>query len=281
MNISNRLNFSKMQALGNDFMVISTKDQNFSLSCKQIQAWSDRHRGVGFDQMLIIKPPRSIHTDYFYQIFNADGTEVGQCGNGARAVALYIHQHFPQRSILRLETISTTMELEVLPENQVSLKVSAPKFNAEDIPILASGCEDCYSLDLGNLGWQKMHCVNVGNPHAIVHIPQALTTLDILQLGPRIEHHPAFPQGCNVNFMHIINDNTIDLRVWERGCGETLACGSGALATAIIARKHYQLAAQIEVRLPGGNLKIICPDPKQEVIQIGPAVEVFQGEICY
>lgn len=281
MNIANRLNFSKMQALGNDFMVISTKDQNFSLSSQQIQAWSDRHCGVGFDQLLIIKPPRSNASDYFYQIFNADGKEVGQCGNGARAVALYLHQHLHQRSVFCLETISTTMELEVLPDLQVALKVAAPKFNAADIPILAPGCEDCYTLDLGDLGWQNMHCVNVGNPHAIVHIPHALSTLDITQLGPCIEHHPAFPQGCNVNFMHIINQHTIDLRVWERGCGETLACGSGALASAIIARKHYQLAAQIEVRLPGGHLKVLCPDPKQAVVQIGPAVEVYQGKISY
>jgi diaminopimelate epimerase len=276
-----RINFSKMQALGNDFMVISSRDQNFSLSKQQIQALSHRHLGVGFDQLLVIKPPLSSKYDYFYQIFNADGHEVGQCGNGARCVAKYIHQHLSPLPKIRLETLTTSMNVEMISEDSFALTLAKAKYAPQDIPMLKTKQAAIYELKLESGEITQFHCINVGNPHTIILMNslKELEELQITNLGPLIEQHPCFPEGCNVNFMAIQDHQNIHLRVWERGCKETLACGSGALASAVIARKFYHLDAKIEVHLPGGNLTIICENPEEELVLIGPAHEVFTGQI--
>lgn len=274
------LHFSKMQALGNDFMIVDTLSNDWTPSKEQIQTLSDRHLGVGYDQLLIISAPQSPDHDFTYRIFNADGSEVGQCGNGARCAARYIHQYVvPEKNHYRLKTNTTELDLMICDENQVQLTLPPPHFSPKHIP-LNSQQLDLYSVSKNN---QEIyfHAVSVGNPHAIIVIPnnQTLEDLNIKELGSFIENHPLFPERCNVNFIQIQNQNLLKIRVWERGCGETLACGSGALASAAIARKFYQMDARIEVQLKGGELSVYWPNIKGPIQQTGPAIEVFKGEI--
>ena len=278
--MNNLLNFSKMQALGNDFMVIDSINQQFSLKPAQIKAWSDRHFGIGFDQLLLISASSSPDFDYNYQIFNANGEEVGQCGNGARCVALYIHNYLNPKAHLKLKTKTTTLSLELLGNQHVKLSLPPPVFEPKSIPFNYAQIQDSYTLDSPSV---HFHALSVGNPHAVLHIDSAdnLNKMNISILGKQIEHHPSFPEKTNVNFFSILDAHTIQLRVWERGCGETLACGSGALASAVVARQFYGLQSPIQVQLRGGELIVDYPDIHGPILQIGPAVEVFQGEICY
>jgi diaminopimelate epimerase len=278
--MDNLINFIKMQALGNDFIVIDTQNSSIIPSPEQIQALSHRHFGIGFDQMLVVNPSQSHDYDYNYQIFNADGSEVGQCGNGARCAALYIHRYLaPNKKNLILKTKTTTLKLEILDDNLVSLHLPPPVFVPEQIPFLGKE-QHPYSLSVdGKI--IKFYTLSVGNPHAVVFLDsqEELFNMDISKLGKTLEHHQLFPERCNVNFAYIINAEEIILRVWERGCGETLACGSGALATACVAKKFYGAATHIKVILKGGTLKINWPDLEGPVEQIGPALEVFKGSV--
>lgn len=269
-----------MQALGNDFMIVDTLSNDWTPSKKQIQTLSDRHLGVGYDQLLIISAPQSPDHDFTYRIFNADGSEVGQCGNGARCAARYIHQYLvPEKNHYRLKTSTTELDLMICDKNQVQLTLPPPHFSPKHIP-LNSQQQDLYSVSKNN---QEIyfHAVSVGNPHAIIVVPndQTLENLNIKELGSFIENHPLFPERCNVNFIQIQNQTLLKIRVWERGCGETLACGSGALASAAIARQFYQMNARIEVQLKGGELSVYWPNIKGPIQQTGPAIEVFKGEI--
>ncbi len=270
-----------MQALGNDFMVINAINQTFSPSKAQIQAWSNRNFGIGFDQLLIIRPSTGADHDYFYQIYNANGEEVGQCGNGARCAAVFIHQFISPKSKLKLKTISTLIELEIIEPNLIKLQLPPPRFEPKQIPLIGYEEQDTYALNLPGHPSISFHAVNVGNPHAIILIdnPLTLTEMSIAPIGAAIEKHPAFPEACNVNFMSIRSQNEIDLRVWERGCRETLACGSGALASAAAAIKFHHLQSKIKVNLPGGELWVSWPNIHGPIEQIGPAYEVFQGKI--
>lgn len=271
-----------MQALGNDFMVIYHDNPRFSAKNLPISRWSDRHFGIGFDQLLIISPSKHSEFDFNYQIFNPNGDEVGQCGNGARCAAIYINEYIrPEQKKIRLKTLTTQMEVEVVAPNLVKLNLPPPVFIPQKIPLTGFELADEYSLNLKNGNEIKIHAVQVGNPHAIINIENAIEhqQMNIIPLGQEIEEHPAFPERCNVNFMHIQGPKDIALRVWERGCSETLACGSGALATAAIARQFYQLENPINVHLPGGTLIINWPDLLGPIEQIGPALEVYQGKI--
>lgn len=269
-----------MQALGNDFMIIDTISTAWRPSKKQIQHLSDRHFGVGFDQLLIISPSQNKGYDFDYQIFNADGSEVGQCGNGARCAARYIHQYLaPQKKFYHLKTNTTTLSLQICSNDKVQLSLPSPIFTPIDIPLDAEK-KDLYSLDM-NGQVIHFHALSVGNPHAVIIVndTQTLKNMDIHTMGSFIENHPLFPKRCNVNFVAIDNPHQISIRVWERGCGETLACGSGALASAAITRKFYHLDAHIHVQLKGGQLDVYWPELSGPIEQTGPAVEVFRGEI--
>ena len=273
-----------MQALGNDFMVINHQNPAFFAKNLPIKLWSDRHFGIGFDQLLLISPSQDPAFDFNYQIFNPDGTEVGQCGNGARCAAIYIQNHLkPKQTQFKLKTLTTSLHVEIVGENLVKLCLPPPIFEPHDIPMLGFNQANDYTLALPSGESVSLHAVQVGNPHAVILIPnhKQLQMMDISELGRMIEHHPAFPERCNVNFMHIQNSNTIHLRVWERGCGETLACGSGALATAIIAKTFYHTQNSMHVNLPGGTLIINWPDADAHIEQIGPAFEVYRGQIKY
>ena len=263
-----------MQALGNDFMVINTINNHFIPHPQQIRHLSDRHLGIGFDQLLIISPSLEPEFDFFYQIFNANGEEVGQCGNGARCAAFYIFKYLKPKKVLRLQTKTTTMHLKIIDNHQVELILPRPELNPHKIPLQGFQQQESYTLDAIDI-----HAISVGNPHAIIVVNDNLEQMNIEAIGKQIEHHPAFPERTNVNFMQILNEKTIALRVWERGCGETMACGSGALASAAIARLFYQLYSHIEVKLPGGTLWIDWPDIKGPITLTGPAYESYTGEV--
>lgn len=279
--MNNFLNFSKMQALGNDFMVINAINQAFVPKKQQIQQWSDRHFGVGFDQMLVISPAKHPEFDFFYQIFNADGEEVGQCGNGARCVAQFIHRHISPLTQIKLETKTTQMLLSVIDSEMVQLNLPCPRFLPKDIPLQGYPLQNHYELILQTEQTIPVYALNVGNPHAVIMMqsrPQ-LQQLKLQELGQQIENHPAFPEKTNVNFVYIESSTDIHLRVWERGAGETLACGSGAIASAAVVRKFYQLDERIQVHLPGGPLFVEWKDLSGPIVQIGPAIEIFTGMI--
>jgi diaminopimelate epimerase len=276
--MNNLLNFSKMQALGNDFMVINTINQQFCPNRQQIQALSDRHFGIGFDQLLVISESSNPSFDYNYQIFNANGHEVGQCGNGARCAAIYIYKYLKPQKTLRLKTKTTELKLEVLDDHQVQLILPAPKFEPRDIPLKQDKLQNEYTLTSPAM---KIHALSVGNPHAVYRIDdeKKLQEMDISILGKSLETHEIFPEHTNVNFFSIISQNKILLRVWERGCGETLACGSGAIATAVVAKTFYGLESPITVSLAGGELIVDYPKPDGPIYQIGPAHEVYTGQV--
>jgi diaminopimelate epimerase len=272
------LNFSKMQALGNDFMVIETLNQAFTPNQILIQEWSDRHFGIGFDQMLIISPPKDSSYDYHYQIFNADGQEVGQCGNGARCAARYIHRYLnPQKSYFHIRTQTTDIHLELI-HDLVKMRLPCPNHHPAQIPFDTKKVQDSYPLRLNDGLTIDIHVINVGNPHAIILVND-IQTIDIHKIGPQVENHPRFAEKCNVNFMQIINHQEIALRVWERGCGETLACGSGALATAAAARLYHHMDSNITLHLKGGDLKVDWPKLNGPIFQIGPAQEIYRGQL--
>jgi diaminopimelate epimerase len=279
--MNNLLNFSKMQALGNDFMVINAINQPFLPKKQQIQQWSDRHFGVGFDQMLVIAPAKHPQFDFFYQIFNADGEEVGQCGNGARCVAQFIHRHISPLKQIQLETKTTQMQLSIIDSEMVQLNLPCPRFLPQDIPLQGYPLQNQYELILDEGKTIPVHAVNVGNPHAVIIMnnKQELEQLHLKKLGQQIEHHPAFPEKTNVNFVYIEPSTDIHLRVWERGARETLACGSGAIASAAVVRKFYQLDERIQVHLPGGSLFVEWKDLSGPIVQTGPAIEIFTGMI--
>lgn len=275
--MDNLINFIKMQALGNDFIVIDTQNSSIIPNREQIQTLSNRHYGIGFDQMLVIRPQAS---HYSYQIFNADGSEVSQCGNGARCAAVYIQRYLAaHKKKLILKTNTTTLKLEILEDDLVSLHLPPPLFEPKQIPFLGKE-QHPYPLSVdGQI--ISFYTLSVGNPHAVIFLSsqEELFNMDISKLGKTLEHHQLFPERCNVNFAYIKNAEEIILRVWERGCGETLACGSGALATACVARKFYHLDSHIKVILKGGTLKVNWPDLEGPVEQIGPALEVFKGSV--
>ncbi len=263
-----------MQALGNDFVVIDTLNTPFLPNPKLICYLSDRHFGIGFDQLLLISKSKQLEDVYDYQIFNADGSEVGQCGNGARCVAQFIHRYIaPDQKKFRLKTKTTILSLEIMDNEFVKLILPCPSFKPEDIPLI-SNTKDSYLIND-----VQFHALSVGNPHAVIIVDSldAFNHMDISQIGREIENNPMFPERCNVNFVFIQDRNNIRLRVWERGCGETKACGSGALASAAVVRKFYQLNPHIQVQLKGGGLSVHWPDTQGPIEQIGPAVEVFQG----
>lgn len=273
-----KLSFSKMQGIGNDFVVIDATRQPFALSPQQIQRLADRHRGIGFDQLLVIAASSSAQADFDYRIFNADGSEAEQCGNGARCIARYIHEHgLSNKKNLKIKTSKSLMEL-ILEENgEVTVSMGIPTFVPKEIPFLIDTQAAYYSLPINDKTIQ-IGAVAIGNPHAVTEVNDIKTAL-VKNLGPLIESHSLFPNHVNAGFMQIISPQEIYLRVYERGAGETLACGSGACAAVVIGRKWGKLAEKVLVHLPGGDLKISWQGDNHPVWMTGPAEEVFTGNL--
>jgi diaminopimelate epimerase len=273
-----RLKFTKMEGAGNDFVVVDATRKPLELASEQIRRLADRHFGVGFDQMLVIERPRSDATDFYYRIFNADGGEVAQCGNGARCFVRYVHDHglTPKRTI-RVETASGVIEPRLESDGQVTVDMGAPQFEPARIPFVARARQPSYRLEI-NGREIEIAAVSMGNPHA-VQVVADVEAAPVQTEGPDIERHPRFPQRVNAGYMQVLDRRRIKLRVWERGAGETLACGTGACAAVVTGIARGLLDSPVQVQARGGNLEIAWGGEGERVYMTGPARTVFEGEI--
>ena len=271
------INFSKMHGLGNDFMVIDSVSQNQYLSKEQIRRLADRHFGIGFDQLLVVEPPYHPEQDFHYRIFNADGSEVEQCGNGARCFASFVRlKGLTNKNKITVSTKAGTIILQVENDGQITVNMGQPVMSPSEVPFKAKNQERTYLMRVLE---QTVMCgvVSMGNPHCVLTVDD-IESAPLETLGAAIEAHERFPKKVNVGFMQILDRNTIKLRVFERGVGETLACGTGACAAAVIGQLQGKLDSQVKVSLPGGDLTINW-QPGQSVMMTGPTEHVFDGQI--
>ena len=272
------LEFTKMHGLGNDFMVIDLISQRAYLDALTIQRLADRHFGIGFDQLLIVEPPDVPEADFKYRIFNADGSEVEQCGNGVRCFARFVHERqLTTKTKIKVQTKAGIVEPELGPNGWVRVNMGYPKFLPQEIPFLADEPENLYDLELANQQQLTIDVVNMGNPHAVTIVPDVITA-DVAAMGPQVESHARFPARVNAGFMQIIDEKHARLRVFERGVGETLACGTGACAAAVSGMRRGLLANQVEIELAGGKLQIEWRDG-DVVWMTGPTANVYEGRI--
>ena len=273
------IRFTKMHGLGNDFMVIDAINQTINLKPADIVALSRRDTGIGFDQCLLVETSREPGVDFFYRIFNADGQEVGQCGNGARCLARFVQFHkLTDKQSITVATKTTHMQLHINLDKTVTVDMGKPQLQPAQIPLLALKQAPLYTIPLSNHKTCEVHAVSVGNPHAIMRITD-LTQAPVQGLGQQISEHPLFPEQTNVGFMHIATPDHIYLRVYERGCGETQACGSGAVAAVAVGRLYHQLSQKVTVSLPGGDLIVSWPDLAGSIYLTGPAEFVYDGQV--
>jgi diaminopimelate epimerase len=273
-----RFQFTKMHGTGNDFMVIDRVRQKVVLTPEDVRTLADRQRGVGFDQLLLVEPPHDSANDFRYRIFNADGGEVEQCGNGARCFARFVLERgLTLRHELRVETARGVIFPRVESDGEVSVDMGAPHFAPGEVPFLADAQAPVHALDVaGKL--RMVSVLSMGNPHAV----QFVTDLDaapVASEGPLIERHTRFPQRANAGYAQVLSRERIRLRVWERGAGETLACGTGACAAVVAGIRRGLLADSVAVEMRGGVLRISWQGDPHSVWMRGPAVTVFDGEI--
>ncbi len=275
------IRFSKMQALGNDFVVVDGIAQTVALDPVRLRQLCHRHYGIGCDQWLAVEPATDGRSDFFYRIYNADGSESGQCGNGARCLALFIRrQALSDRDDLRLQTRDGRLHVRFLDGGLLEVDMGIPELAPAAVPFIAhegggEGAE--YMLDLAE-STVTVGVLAIGNPHAVMVVDD-VARADVARIGPEIESHPAFPERVNVGFLEVVDRQHIRLRVFERGAGETLACGSGACAAVVSGRLRGLLDARVTVELPGGSLLISWPGKGQAVQMTGTANHVFDGEI--
>ena len=272
------INFTKMHGLGNDFVVIDGIAQAIQLSNAQLRQLADRHFGVGCDQILLIEAAHQAGVDFRYRIFNADGGEVEQCGNGARCFAHYVHARgLTDKTRIRVETLKGILTLEIHPDGQVTVDMGIPEFEPAAIPFNTNQRADHYTLELAGQSYQ-IGALSMGNPHAVMQV-ENIDTAPVQDLGPLIEHHPAFPNRVNAGFLQVDSRTSVHIRVYERGAGETLACGSGACAAMVIGRLWGLLDETVHACLLGGTLTISWQGEGHPVYMTGPATFVFEGSI--
>lgn len=272
------LEFTKMHGLGNDFVVINAMRQPIELNTAQIRHLADRRFGIGCDQLLLVEPPCREDVDFTYRIYNADGGEVEQCGNGARCFARYVRdQGMTDKDRITVETRSGIISLYIEPDGQVTVDMGVPRFAPADIPFIAEEQTSDYPLELTG-ETIEVSVVSMGNPHAVMQVDD-IDSAPVAQLGPQIESHTRFPQRVNAGFMQVIDRTHIRLRVYERGAGETLACGTGACAAVVVGRQQGWLDDKVTVTLPGGDLQIRWNGNGEAVMMTGPAVSVFEGKM--
>ncbi|MEM9601557.1 MAG: diaminopimelate epimerase [Pseudomonadota bacterium] len=273
-----RLDFAKMHGLGNDFMVIDATAQAFALGTDQIRALSDRRTGVGFDQLLVVEPPSRDGVEFDYRIFNADGLEVEQCGNGARCFAVFVTDRgLTDSARIPVHTSGGTITLERLGDGRVVVDMGVPDFSPGALPFRRELQSEAYTLDIDGESIE-FGAVSVGNPHAVIRVPKVVSAPVITQ-GPKVEHHADFPRRVNVGFLQIDGRDRAALRVWERGVGETRACGTGACAAMVVARARGWVDDDVTVSLPGGDLQIRWAGEGTPVTLTGPASFVFNGHV--
>lgn len=272
------LRFTKMHGLGNDFVVIDAVNQSVALNPDQVRRLADRHRGIGCDQLLLVEPASDPTADFRYRIYNADGGEVEQCGNGARCFMRFVHdQGLSDRKVLTVQTLGGLIELRLEDDGQVTVDMGPPRLEPAAIPFQAPARAAVYAIEVDGQEY-RIGALSMGNPHAVLTV-EDIERAPVAELGPRIEHHPRFPNRVNVGFMQILSSDHIRLRVHERGAGETCACGTGACAAAVAGRLQGRLDARVRVSLPGGDLVISWSGDNKSVFMTGPAVSVFEGTI--
>lgn len=273
-----RIKFTKMHGLGNDFVMIDAISQAVTMTPERARKLANRHFGVGCDQVLIVEAPSHPENDFKYRIFNADGSEVENCGNGARCFAVFVRlRRLTHKTIIRTETAAGVLILKVTARGEVCVDMGAPVLEPSRIPFTSEVQASEYALEVNN---QTLYCgaVSMGNPHAVLLV-DSTATAPVDQLGPLIESHPRFPNRVNVGFMQKLNEHEIKLRVFERGTGETLACGTGACAAVVSGIQRGLLASPVRVSLPGGDLHISWPGGDGTVEMTGPATVVFHGQV--
>jgi len=259
-----KIHFSKMHGLGNDFVIIDAINQAIQLDTESIAQLANRHFGIGFDQLLLVEKPKNQQTDFYYRIFNADGQEVEQCGNGARCLARFVlDKGLTTKTSLKVETCNSALSLQINDDGYITANMGTPQ-------ISESQTIECNQTE--------MHFVpvNIGTPHAVTTV-ESLQTQVIKTVGEQLQKHPLFPKGVNVEFMKMMNPQEIQLRVYERGVGETLACGSGACAAIVAGIQQTVLQSPVTVNLPGGQLQIAWQGGDEAVYLTGPAETVFEG----
>lgn len=273
-----RLVFTKMHGLGNDFVVIDATKSRVDLTAAQLRFIADRHFGVGCDQILQVEPARSADTDFYYRIFNADGGEVEQCGNGARCFVRYVHERgLTEKTEIRVGTLGGVITPRLEADGEVTVNMGIPEFEPSRIPFEAPQRQSMYDLVIA-IKSIIINALSMGNPHA-VQLVEDLDTAPVASDGPLIESHPRFPQRVNAGFMQVLSRDHIRLRVYERGAGETLACGTGACAAVVAGITRGLLDERVRVSTRGGDLVISWRGAGQAVMMTGPAVTVYAGEI--
>lgn len=273
-----RIKFTKMQGAGNDFVVIDATRVPLNLKPEAIRRLADRHFGVGFDQMLVVEPARTPGTDFYYRIFNADGGEVAQCGNGARCFVRFVHDHgLSSKPAIQVETRSGVIEPKLEADGRVTVNMGIPEFEPARIPFQAEQRSGTYTLDVAGRPIE-IGALSMGNPHA-VQVVADVDAAPVLTEGPLIERHSRFPERVNAGYMQIVDRGSIRLRVYERGAGETLACGTGACAAVVSGITRGLLDSAVRVATRGGELRIAWQGKDSPVMMAGPATSVFDGEI--
>jgi len=272
-----KLRFTKMQGLGNDFVVFDGVRQRVDLTPQQVRRIADRRFGVGCDQVLVVEPATRPDVDFRYRIFNADGGEVEQCGNGARCFVKFVRdQGLTDKREIRVETAGGVIAPVLADDGRVAVDMGVPRFKPAEIPFLTDDDALIQHLDV-NGETVEIVVVSMGNPHAI-QVVADVGRAPVTTQGPRIEHHPRFPQRVNAGYMQVVDRANIRLRVWERGAGETLACGTGACAAVVAGIRRGLLDPVVRVETRGGALVIAWPGPGAPVTMTGPATAVFEGE---
>ena len=273
------LRFTKMHGLGNDFVVIDLLTQSLHIDERLIRFLADRQRGIGCDQVLVVEPPRDPEMDFRFRIFNQDGSEVGQCGNGARCIAKFIQdKHLSPKRRLKVETLGGPLSLYPGKGNVVTVGMGVPRLHPRDVPFEAAEQASSYTLEAAGQSLAAS-AVSMGNPHLVLLVDD-VDQAPVDTLGPVLEVHPRFPQKANVGFMQVLNRGEVRLRVFERGVGETMACGSGACAAAVAGRMRGLLDERVRVHLRGGYLNIEWRGEGDQLLMTGPATTVFEGQIA-
>ena len=270
------LHFTKMHGLGNDFMVIDMVSQNVRLPPEKIRRLADRRFGVGFDQLLMVEAPTHPDMDFRYRIFNADGSEVEQCGNGARCFAKFVRdKKLIGRDCINVQTAGGNIQLNIQSNGEVVVDMGLPRLEPEQIPFNADARAHTYTVQVDGKD-HELSAVSMGNPHAVLQV-ENLNDAPVETLGAKLEKHKDFPNKTNVGFMQVLAPDEISLRVFERGAGETMACGTGACAAVVAGRICGLLEQTVKVHLPGGTLTIDWPGEGSPVMMTGTATRVFEG----
>ena len=273
-----QLQFAKMHGLGNDFVIFGAFNQDVQLSVEQIRWIADRRLGVGCDQILVVRPTDSVEADFIYQIYNSNGEEVEQCGNGIRCVGKFLTlNRLTNKSSIKIKTISGVYDIVLRDDGMVTVDMGMANFEPEEIPFTAESAATSYRLEVEEQQIE-IGAVSMGNPHAVIRVDD-INNAPVSTLGPKIETHSMFPNKANVGFMQVQDAQHIKLRVFERGVGETTACGTGACAAVVVGQNQDLLDSEVTVQLPGGSLQIECKDKGQPVFMTGPANLSFEGSL--